>query len=75
MLQADLFARSSLPAGMEYRTNFISECEEQHLLAFIHALPLTEAKYQQFTARRRTVNFGAGYDFAQQRATPAPTIP
>jgi alkylated DNA repair dioxygenase AlkB len=36
---------------------------------------LTHAKYQQYTARRRTVNFGAGYDFSQQRTTSAPPLP
>ena len=75
MLQSELFAASTLPQGMEYRRDFISAEEEQVLLALIQALPLTEAKYQQYTARRRTVNFGAGYDFSHQRATPAPTLP
>jgi len=75
MMQADLFATTSLPSGMEYRRDFITEAEEQRLIAYIESLPLTEAKYQQYTARRRTVNFGAGYDFSHQRATPAPPLP
>jgi alkylated DNA repair dioxygenase AlkB len=75
MLQSDLFTASTLPQGMQYRCDFVSPEEEQALLAHIRELPLTEAKYQQYTARRRTVNFGAGYDFSHQRATPAPTLP
>jgi len=75
MTQADLFGAPSLPRGMEYQRDFIAPDEEQRLLAYIATLPLTEAKYQQYTARRRTVNFGAGYDFSHQRATPAPAIP
>jgi alkylated DNA repair dioxygenase AlkB len=60
---------------MQYRRDFISAEEEQALLGLIRDLPLTEAKYQQYTARRRTVSFGAGYDFSHQHATPAPTLP
>jgi alkylated DNA repair dioxygenase AlkB len=75
MLQSDLFTASTLPLGMEYRRDFISVEEEQALLTRIRELPLTEAKYQQYTARRRTVNFGAGYDFSHQHATPAPLLP
>lgn len=75
MTQADLFAESALPRGMEYRRDFISSEEELRLIAWVASLPLTEARYQQYTARRRTVNFGAGYDFSHQRATAAPPIP
>jgi alkylated DNA repair dioxygenase AlkB len=75
MQQSDMFAVSTLPPGMQYRREFISVAEEQRLLALIQTLPLTEAEYQQYTARRRTVNFGAGYDFSHQHATNAPPLP
>ena len=75
MHQADIFAASILPPGMEYRRDFISADEEQSLLELIRGLPLAQAKYQQYTARRRTVNFGAGYDFSHQHSTPAPPLP
>jgi alkylated DNA repair dioxygenase AlkB len=75
MQQSELFAPSPPPPGMHYRSEFVSPDEEQALIAAIRSLPLTEAKYQQYTARRRTVNFGAGYDFSHQHATPAPALP
>jgi len=75
MQQADLFTTRLLPEGMTYQRDFVTPEEEQALIGAIAALPLTEAKYQQYTARRRTVNFGAGYDFSHQHATPAPMLP
>lgn len=75
MQQSDLFATPLLPEGMQYRLDFITPTEESELLAFIRELPLTEAKYHQYTARRRTFSFGASYDFSQQRTTPAPELP
>lgn len=75
MSQSELFVESSLPPGMRYTREFISREEEAALLEHIRALPLTEAKYQQYTARRRTISFGAGYDFSHRRTTPAPALP
>jgi len=75
MQQSDFFAAPALPPGMQYRRDFISTAEEGELIERIRELPLTEAKYHQYTARRRTVSFGAGYDFSRQRATPAPQLP
>lgn len=75
MQQSDMFAAPAMPPGMEYREEFISAAEEAQLIEHIGALPLTEAKYHQYTARRRTVSFGASYDFSENRATPAPELP
>jgi alkylated DNA repair dioxygenase AlkB len=72
--QASLFP-PVLPQGMTYRTDFIDRDEEQTLLDEIRALPLHEAQYRQYTARRRTVNYGFSYDFTHQQAQPAPPIP
>jgi alkylated DNA repair dioxygenase AlkB len=74
MNQAELFA-PALPRGLSYREDFISVEEESELLARIRELPLREAQYRQFTARRRTVNYGSSYDFTHLRANPAPPIP
>ena len=72
--QASLFP-PVLPQGMTYRAEFITPDEERALLDEIHALPLREAQYRQYTARRRTVNYGFSYDFTHQQAQPAPPIP
>lgn len=74
MHQSDLFAPRS-PPGLIYQTEFICPEEERELLAIIQQLPLREAQYQQYTAKRRTLSFGAGYDFHTRRATPAPPLP
>ncbi|MGH8174781.1 MAG: alpha-ketoglutarate-dependent dioxygenase AlkB [Steroidobacter sp.] len=74
MTQCDLFA-PQLPRGMTYAQEFITRGEEQALLAIIQTLPLSEAQYRQYTARRRTVNYGSVYDFTQLQSKPAPTIP
>lgn len=74
MHQSDLFA-PRLPPGLIYLPEFISLAEERELLQIIERLPLREAQYRQYTARRRTVSFGSGYDFQAQQATPAPPLP
>ena len=43
-------ASSGLPAGWEYRTDFISVEEEAALLAAIAELPLEEARYRGYVA-------------------------
>ncbi len=54
--QANLFA-PALPSGLTYRAEFLGHEEERSLLAHIAELPLQEAQYRQYTARRRTVNY------------------
>ncbi|MFL6550217.1 MAG: alpha-ketoglutarate-dependent dioxygenase AlkB [Povalibacter sp.] len=78
MSQGSLFATDlppNLPAGLRYQNDFISQQEERDLLAIIDALPFKNSQYRQYTARRRTVNYGAGYDFQHLTTTPAPPIP
>jgi alkylated DNA repair dioxygenase AlkB len=72
--QASLFP-PVVPQGMTYRTEFLGRDEERALLEHIRSLPLREAQYRQYTARRRTVNYGLAYDFTHQKANVAPPIP
>jgi alkylated DNA repair dioxygenase AlkB len=74
MKQADIFPQP-LPAGLIYREDFITAAEEQKLVAQIQELPLREAQYRQYTARRRTVNYGYSYDFTHLQSKSAPPIP
>jgi len=74
MSQRRLFT-TPLPPGLEYRTNFISPLEEAALLQEIGNIRLEEAKYKQFTARRRIVSYGATYDFSSNELLPAGPIP
>jgi alkylated DNA repair dioxygenase AlkB len=64
-----------MPEGLLYRQDFLSAEEEQALLADIFALPLEEAKYKAFTAKRRTAAYGSSYDFDTNRLSAAPAIP
>src|SRR5512143_3898043 len=74
--QRELFgAPGELPASLDYRPQFLSRAEEESLLAEIRALPLEEARYRSFTAKRRIASFGAGYDFETNALLPAPPLP
>ena len=76
MNQEDLFeSTSALPEGFVYRLDFITPTEEANLVAVIRALPLKEAQYLQYTARRRIVSFGGSYDFSSQELRPAGPMP
>src|SRR5689334_11968345 len=49
-----------LPHGLVYQPDFLSAAEEARLLAEFRSLPFNEARFQQYTARRRVVRFGEG---------------
>jgi alkylated DNA repair dioxygenase AlkB len=73
MQQADLFPRV-LPRGLEYHPEFLNSDEEGELLELIRALPVQEAQYKEFTARRRTISYGSTYDFSTHTSLPAEPI-
>jgi alkylated DNA repair dioxygenase AlkB len=76
MQQARLFeSPPRLPTGMMYEPEFINFDEEAGLLEEIARLPLTEAKYKQYTAKRRIMSYGASYDFSSNELLPAGPIP
>ena len=71
--QFELFepAATSLPEGLQVRDDFITADEETALIGAIAALPLREARYKGYTARRRIVSYGSRYDFDDNRLQPA----
>jgi len=78
--QPDLFATEGAPAqelprGMHCAAEFLQPEEEAALLERIRALPLQNAEYLQYTARRRVVSYGGKYDFAHHQLQQAPPIP
>lgn len=76
MEQGQLYTpRSRLPAGFRYCPRFLGLEEEAALLETIEQLPLREARYKQFEAKRRIVSFGASYDFSSNELLPAAPIP
>ena len=75
-MQPDLFRTDDkLPEGFDYQPDFLAPTEEAALLDIIRALPLAEAQYKQFTARRRTVSYGSQYDFDANALLSAPPLP
>ena len=70
--QGELFAAvTPRPQGLVYRTGFLSPEEEAELLEAIRALPLEEARYKAWRARRRVVSYGGHYDFDRNELLPA----
>ncbi|MBG9390407.1 alpha-ketoglutarate-dependent dioxygenase AlkB [Caenimonas aquaedulcis] len=63
------------PSGLSLRDEFITPAEEQALIELIGTLPLHNAQYKQYTARRRVINFGSSYDFDENVLREAPDIP
>jgi alkylated DNA repair dioxygenase AlkB len=75
--QGELFGAgdgAGMPAGLLYAPDFLSGAMERELLEGIAALDLREARYKEYTARRRVAAFGAGYDFDANELTPAPVM-
>jgi alkylated DNA repair dioxygenase AlkB len=64
-----------MPEGLLYQEEFLSRNDEEGLLAEIRKLPLEEAKYKAFTARRRIAAYGSSYDFDTNVLGPAPPVP
>lgn len=66
--QAELFdTPTQLPLGLIYQPDFITRGEEQALVDAIAPLPLREARFQEYFAKRRVVHFrsagnGEAYD-------------
>jgi alkylated DNA repair dioxygenase AlkB len=76
MSQQELFdSAPNRPEGFVYEPGFISREEEAALVKLIQDLPLQEAKYKDYTARRRTVSYGSAYDYGKNALDPAPAIP
>jgi len=71
--QGSLFdPAAGLPQGLAYEAAFIDRVEERALIDVIAALPLREARYKEYTARRRVYAFGARFDFEAYRLQPQP---
>ena len=77
MSQASLFDTEEIafPPGMRFEPDWLGVDEEAALIEAIRALPLREAQYKQYTARRRVASFGGKFDYDNNRLLPAPPIP
>lgn len=68
-LTPEAFAR-----GYAYEPEFLSEAEEAALVGEIERLPLQQAEYKGFLAKRRIVSYGGRYDFSAQQLQPGEPI-
>jgi alkylated DNA repair dioxygenase AlkB len=75
--QSELFGDpvQRLPEGFTYQPGFITREEESALLTILPTLALEEARYKEYTARRRTVHYGSEYDFGRNALEAAPALP
>ena len=76
-MQAALFPQAAveLPPGGRFVTDFIDPLQEAALVELIESLPLAEARYKQYTARRRVLAFGGKFDYDSSELRAAPPIP
>ena len=63
-----------LVGGFVYEPEFLSEPEEAALMETIRELPLLEAEYKQFRAKRRIKSYGGRYDYSANRLLDAEPI-
>ena len=69
--QGTLFTLAdALPAGLTFAPAFISVDEERVLIALAASLPLHEARYKQYTARRRVYAYGSRFDYDECKLDP-----
>lgn len=67
-----------LDNGFLYRPEFITPDEEELLISFIEAQPLSRATggdEGQYQAKRRHLNFGWSYNYTRKRVIPGPPLP
>lgn len=65
----------ALPPGLRYEADWLSPAQEAGLIDLVKQLPLREAKYKSYTARRRVVSYGGQFDYDSNELRPsAPLI-
>jgi alkylated DNA repair dioxygenase AlkB len=75
MAQASLFdlpepLPANMPEGLVYEPEFLTPDEEAELIERVRGLPLVEAKYKAYTARRRVASYGGRFDYEANRLRP-----
>lgn len=78
MAQPSLFSallQAPFAKGYAYEPDFLSAAEEAELLATIRTLPLANAEYKQYRAKRRVLSYGGRYDYTANQLNEAAPIP
>lgn len=72
----DLFGQSpAWPSGLRYLAEFLSAAAESRLLDQMSRVPIHEAQYYGYSAKRRVASFGFSYDFALRKLDAAAPLP
>src|SRR5277367_3827120 len=74
LLRSDSGVSRCTRSGYVYEPEFLSEAEEAALMERIQTLPLQEAEYKQFRAKRRIKSYGGRYDYSANRLLEAEPI-
>jgi alkylated DNA repair dioxygenase AlkB len=64
-----------LPEGFRYQPDLLSIEGERALMEQIERLPFKEFEFHGFLGKRRTVSYGARYDFSERTLREAETLP
>lgn len=64
-----------LPDGFHYFPDFLSEKEENHLVALIQNYPLKNMIFQGFEAKRKVISFGYDYQFDKRQLLESLPVP
>lgn len=69
MIQRDFFPAigEAFARGYAYEPEFLSKADEAALVTEIARLPLAQAEYKGFLAKRRIMSYGGRYDFSAQK--------
>jgi alkylated DNA repair dioxygenase AlkB len=76
--QSDMFGAAPQPGpppGFRYAPDFVSESEQDALVAFLAALPLAPFEFRGFQGNRRVAAFGFRYDYGRRALEPASPLP
>jgi len=75
--QSGLFSETSHdgPRGLRFVPDFLSRAEADALLELVATLTLAEARYKDYTAKRRVASFGGQFDYTAMQLKEGPAIP
>jgi alkylated DNA repair dioxygenase AlkB len=65
----------TLPPGLLFRPNFITEDEEAAYLGLFKELPLERVQFKEYQTKRRALDFGWDYDYEKEKLIPGPPLP
>lgn len=75
--QSGLFAETPQDAlpGLRYVPDFLDQAEADVLLELVATLTLVEARYKDYSARRRVASFGGQFDYTAMQLKDEPPVP